>query len=201
LEANESGETAEDRVQDELDEASEKERIAQLSEFLKVTPQEYFETLEGKLHLKRLFEDGSLHGALAISAMRKLPPLAGTCFRGTRLTEEMFARTYGDAIAPKPPPAQTVRRLTSVATQEGPARLFANGQDCDSEKKTVSVFTYLTLKTGRDIGDLSILGRLENEWLLLPGTVLVTDSVELLPNGNSGAPPATKWVVVHQHEQ
>ncbi len=201
LEANESGETAEDRVQDELDEAAEKDRIAQLSEFLKVTPQEYFQTLEGKLHLKRLFEDGSLHGALAISTMRKLPPLAGACFRGTRLTEEMFAKTYEDANAPKPPPAQTLRRLTSVATAEGPARLFANGQDCDSPEKTVCVFTYLTVKTGRDIGDLSILGRLEKEWLLLPGTVLVTDSVELLPNGSLGAPPATKWVAVHQHEQ
>jgi hypothetical protein len=133
--------------------------------------------------------------------VRKLPPAAGLCFRGTRLTEEMFAQTYGDANARKLPPPQTVRRLTSVATDAGEARKFADGKDCDDAKKTVCVFTYLTVKTGRDIGDLSILGRLEKEWLLLPGTVLVTDSVEELPNGNFGAPKATKWVVVQAHEQ
>ena len=205
LEANESGEAAEDRVLDVAaladDTSSDDDRVAEISEFLETTPQEYFETDEGKLHLKRLFEEGSLHGALAISTVRKLPPVAGLCFRGTRLTEEMFAQTYGDANARKLPPPQTVRRLTSVATEAEEARKFADGKDCDNEKKTVCVFTYLTVKTGRDIGDLSILGRLEKEWLLLPGTVLVTDSVEELPNGNFGAPKATKWVVVQAHEQ
>jgi hypothetical protein len=203
--ANESGEAAEDRVLDVAaladDTSSDDDRVAEISEFLETTPHEYFETDEGKLHLKRLFEEGSLHGALAISAVRKLPPAAGLCFRGTRLTEEMFAKTYGDANARKLPPPQTVRRLTSVATDAGEARKFADGKDCDDAKKTVCVFTYLTVKTGRDIGDLSILGRLEKEWLLLPGTVLVTDSVEELPNGNFGAPKATKWVVVQAHEQ
>ena len=110
-------------------------------------------------------------------------------------------KTYEDANARKLPPPQTVRRLTSVATDAGEARTICQRKRLRHAKKTVCVFTYLTVKTGRDIGDLSILGRLEKEWLLLPGTVLVTDSVEELPNGNFGAPKATKWVVVQAHEQ
>ena len=52
-----------------------------------------------------------------------------------------------------------------------------------------------------DIGDLSIFGRGEEEWLPLPGTVLVTDSVQLLQRGKAGSPVATRWVLVKQHEE
>jgi hypothetical protein len=49
----------------------------------------------------------------------------------------------------------------------------------------VSVVTEVRVKNGRDIGDLSVLGRAEKEWLLLPGAVLQTDSVEEIANGDS----------------
>jgi hypothetical protein len=163
------------------------------------TPEQYFETKDGRDHLKRLFEEGSLHGAVAIAALRKLPPMAGTCYRGERMTEAAFAEMYGDARNRKLP-KKARPNLTSVATERQAAQKFANGTEETPRDATVSVVTEVTVKLARDIGDLSIFGRREKEWLLLPGTTLDTDSVEELPKGAYGNPTATRWVLVKAHE-
>ena len=66
--------------------------------------------------------------------------------------------------------------------------------------KKVSVLTCVHVQTGRDIGDLSLMGRKEKEWLLFPGTVLQVDSVEELDPGNLGNPQANRWVLIMSHE-
>ena len=67
----------------------------------------------------------------------------------------------------------------------------------------MSVMTEVEVTHGRDIGDLSIFGRAEKEWLLLPGAVLQTDSVDELDDDAwaGGTPPATRWVLVRAHEE
>ena len=117
---------------------------------------------------------------MAIAALRKLPAMAGTCYRGERMTEVDFAEMYGDAQNRKLP-TKARPNLTSVATERSAAQRFANGTDETPRDATVSVMTEVTVKSGRDIGDLSIHGRREKEWLLLPGTVLATDSVQEIP--------------------
>jgi hypothetical protein len=171
----------------------------------RTAPEEYFDTKEGQQQLKRLFEEGSLHGALAIAALRKLPPMAGTCFRGERMTEAEFVAMYGDNRNRKLP-TKTRDNLTSIATERQAAQKFANGSEETRRDATVSVMTLVTVTHARDIGDLSIFGRTEKEWLLLPGTSLKTDTVfetdkiEEFPNATYGNPRATRWVLVEAHE-
>jgi hypothetical protein len=191
-------ETEPDRDLTSLLEASP-EADRELAQILGDVPDDYFATAEGKSHLRRLFEEGSLHGALAISALRKLPPMQKRCFRGTRLTEKEFNEKFGTPDNPNRTPKQ-VEHLTSVATTREAAEAFADGQDCSRLDATVSVLTCLDVKTGRDIGDLSIFGRKEKECLLLPGIFLQTDSVEEFFNGTVGKPKAKKWFVVQAHE-
>ena len=63
------------------------------------------------------------------------------------------------------------------------------------------MLTCVKVKNGRDIGDISVHGRKENEWLLLPGTVLEVESVDVKKEkGNTGNPAATKWVVITARE-
>jgi hypothetical protein len=168
-------------------------------------PEEYFDTKAGQHQLKRLFEEGSLHGALAIAALRKLPPEAGTCFRGERMTEAEFAAMYGDEQNRKLP-TKTRDNLTSIATERQAAQKFADGSEETRRDATVSVMTEVTVTHARDIGDLSIFGRKEKEWLLLPGTTLKTakvfetDKAERCPGATYGNPRATKWVLVEAHE-
>ena len=170
-----------------------------LTKMLGRAPEGYFDTEEGKKHLKRLFEEGSLHGAMAIAALQKLPPMEKLCYRGARMTEADFTDRYGTRENPKLP-SWTLPSLTSVATTREAAQKFADGNTKNRGDAVVSVLTCVHVKTGRDIGDLSIFGRKEKEWLLLPGTVLETDSVEELPKGNVGEPPAKRWAVVMAHE-
>ena len=61
--------------------------------------------------------------------------------------------------------------------------------------------TEVQVKNGREVRDLSVFGKGEAEWLLLPGTVLQTDSVEKLPKGTAGKPAAKAWYLVKAHEE
>ena len=147
-------------------------------------------------HIKQLFEEGSLHGAMAIAALKKLPAREGLCYRGMRMTEKAFRERYEQpTIEP-----ETLRQLTSIATTRAAAQAFADGQGCRDLDKKVSVLTCVDVQTGRDIGDLSVHGRKEKEWLLLPGTVIQADSVEDFETGTIGSPKANRWVVVQSHE-
>ena len=193
------------KAEDDSDEPEEQSHLLiptddpDTSEHSAAPPEDYLATEEGKNQLKLLFEEGSLHGAMAIAALQKLPPLEGLCYRGERMTEADYEEMYGDSENSKLP-AKTLLNLTSIATEQQSAQTFANGVDSTPPDATVSVMTCVHVKTGRDIGDLSLHGRKEKEWLLLPGTVLQTDSVEELPDGTRGRPPATKWVVVQSQE-
>jgi hypothetical protein len=155
----------------------------------------YLRTQKGQDHLKQLFEEGALHGAMAVAALKKLPAREGLCYRGMRMTPAAFRQKYGQqTIEP-----ETLRQVTSVATTKEAAEAFANGTGCQDPEKTVSVLTCVNVLTGRDIGDISVHGRKENEWLLLPGTVLEVDKVEER-KGVEGDPPADTWVLVTAHE-
>jgi hypothetical protein len=167
-------------------------------------PDGFLETNKGKEDLRSLLAEGSLHGAVAIEAVKKLPPSKGTLYRGMRLTEAEFQEQYGNL----PVPDETLRQLTSLATEEGAARRFADGEgNTTNPLKTVSVMMYVEVETGRDIGDLSVFGHDEKEWLLLPGVVLVTDRVDVADkiedsiDGHPGVPHATKWVRIMRHQQ
>lgn len=135
----------------------------------------YLASPEGQKHVKELFQEGSLHGAMALSALRKLPRMQGTCYRGSRLTEADYQSQY---VTPAPDwPAKRLTNLYSVATEESPAIGFAT-KVSRRRATTVSIITELAVEDGRDVGDLSLVGRLEKEWLLLPGARLQIASVE-----------------------
>jgi hypothetical protein len=160
-------------------------------------PDGYLDTDEGQRAVRQISEEGSLHGAMTIEAVKKLPPKEGWLYRGMRLTEAEFQKQY-----PDPVPDETLGQITSLATEEQAAQKFADGQgNAGNLAKNVSVMIYVHVETGRDIGDLSVFGRAEKEWLLLPGVVLVTDSVEELRNGAPGNPPAKRWVKITKHQK
>ncbi len=159
---------------------------------------DYLKTPEGRAEMRQLMEEGSLHSAMAVAALQKMEPKQGVCFRGDRMTPQEFTDMYGDASAPKLP-TQTRANLTSIARVRKSAENFAdNSTDL---KKTVSVLTEVQVKNGREVRDLSVFGKGEAEWLLLPGTVLQTDSVEKLPKGTAGEPAAKAWYLVKAHEE
>lgn len=161
-------------------------------------PEDYLKTDAGQADMRQLMEEGSLQAAMAVAALQKFEPKTGLCFRGDRMTPQEFKNVYGDADNRKLP-RQTRVNLTSIARVRHSAEAFANRSD--DAAKTVSVMTEVQVKNGREIRDLSVYGRGEEEWLLLPGTVLQTDSVEELPSGTPGSPPATKWYLVKSHEE
>jgi hypothetical protein len=163
------------------------------------TAEAYLASPEGRKHLKQLFEEGSLHGAMAVAALKKLPSMQGTCYRGERMTEKAFRDKYGDAQNWKKPTTSRPN-FTSLSRVRAEAQRFADGKDCKGDDKTVSVFIEAEIKTGRDVRDLSVLGKAEEEWLLLPGTKLETISVEQRPSGTPGDPIATRWVFVKERE-
>src|SRR5262249_362300 len=96
-------------------------------------------------HLKQLFAEGSLHGAMAVGALKKLPAKEGLCYRGMRMTQDAFRQRYEQpTIEP-----ETLRQLTSVATERAAAQKFADGEGCRDPNKTVSVLTCIHVQTGR----------------------------------------------------
>jgi hypothetical protein len=162
--------------------------------------EDYLTSPQGRAEMKRFFEEGVLHGAMAIAALQKLEDKAGTCYRGDRLTPEQFEERYGEDAPGKKklPPPRTLTSLTSIARNPKSAKNFADNSD--NSKATVSVMTEIDVKHGREIRDLSVYGRGEDEWLLLPGAVLETVSWEELPSGDLGKPQAKKWVRVMAKE-
>ncbi len=156
--------------------------------------EDYLASDEGRKVMKRFFEEGSLHSAMAIAALEKLPVQTGTCFRGSRMTPAAFEQQYGDPLNKKLA-STTLSNLTSCSRVKDNADVFANR---GSRQATVSVMTEIEVTHGRDISALSIHGY-EEEWLLLPGTVLQTISWEDTKWGD-GEPAATRWVYVKAKE-
>lgn len=183
----------------ESDEGGEPLSEIEVARLLEAKSNGYWASKEGESHLKQLFQEGSLHGALAIKALHKLPPQEGTCYRGARITEKEFVEKYG--VDGQERPTEKLESLTSVSTVEAVAEGFAKSHK--RSDKTVAVYTEVKVKTARDIGDLSLKGRDirgegEGEWVLFPGTILRTVDVTVIrdPDPPPGNPPATKVVFV-----
>ena len=158
--------------------------------------EDYLTSEKGRAEMKRFFEEGSLHSAMAIAALQKLDDVAYTCYRGTRMTMQRFEEQYGNSRSKKFP-STVLRALTSCSTKKESAEVFANkSDDLDA---TVSVMTEIATTHARDIGDLSLY-RGERELLLLPGAVVQTLSWELQGSWGDGQPEATMWVYVKATE-
>jgi hypothetical protein len=127
-----------------------------------------------------------------------MEPKKGLCYRGDRMTPAEFSKRYGDN-KPFKLPAWSRPNLTSIARVRTSAENFANNSEDDA--KTISVMSEVLVTNGREIRDLSVYGRGEEEWLLLPDTVMQTDSVDEVFNGTAGSPAATRWFVVKAHQE
>jgi hypothetical protein len=158
--------------------------------------EDYLTSKEGRAEMKRFFEEGSLHSAMAIAALQKLEDVADTCYRGTRMTMQQFEEQYGNSRRKKFP-STVLRALTSCSTKKESAEVFANKSD--EVDATVSVITEIATAHARDIGDLSLYPG-ERELLLLPGAVVQTLSWELQGSWGDGQPEATMWVYVMAKE-
>lgn len=158
--------------------------------------EDYLTSEQGRAEMKTFFEEGSLHSAMAIAALQKLDDVAGTCYRGTRMTLQQFEGQYGDSRTKKFP-STVLRALTSCSTKKESAEVFANKSD--DVDATVSVMTEIATTHARDIGDLSLYPG-ERELLLLPGAVVQTLSWELQGSWGDGKPEATMWVYVKAKE-
>jgi hypothetical protein len=161
-------------------------------------PADYLKTDQGRAEMKQLMEEGSLHAAMVEAALIKMEPKKGLCYRGDRMTPKEFSERYGDK-KPFKLPATSRPNLTSIARVRNSAESFANNSKDDA--KTISVMSEVQVTNGREIRDLSVYGRGEEEWLLLPDTVLQTDSVDEVFNGTPGSPAATRWFVVKAHQE
>jgi hypothetical protein len=163
-------------------------------------PKNYATTDEGIKELRSLMEEGQLHSAMAVSALKKLPLKAGPCYRGRRMTEADFVKKYGDLQKPVVAAAEKLLNLTSVSMNREVAEDFANGRDCKKAEKIVSLMIEIEVKAARDISKLSLLPW-EMECLLMPGASVATDSIVRLPGGKKGNPEAFHWYLVKEHEE
>jgi hypothetical protein len=170
----------------------------QFKDQVKADP-DYLKSDDGRKQMRILMEEGSLQAAMVVAALQKLEPRAGTCYRGERMTPAKYLETYGDESSRKLP-SQTRANLTSIATKKASAQNFADDGGGDNAK-TVSVMWEVAVTNAREIRDLSVYGKGEEEWLLLPGTVLQATKVVEETAGNAGDPAATKWATVSYQQQ
>lgn len=133
---------------------------------------------------KGLYEEGSIHAAMLMEALKKLPAKSGKVWRGERLVPGAVAQKYkkGDTYA--------YEAFASLSTRESVARDFASRSD--NAAATVSVVCEIDIKLARDVRDFSVFPT-EDEWLVTPGTVL--EIVDILDDTEqvAGSPRATEW--------
>jgi hypothetical protein len=142
-----------------------------------------------------MYEQGALHAAFALSAMKKLPKKTGRTYRGMRMTLAAFENTYKvDSVITDD---AFVSQSTSQATADG----FAQGGGTVPIKpdQTTHVLVTMQVFEARDIKAMSVHKK-ENEWTMLPGASYRIDSIEAPangPKGSAGVPEATAWRYVH----
>jgi hypothetical protein len=162
-------------------------------------PEQYQKDL--KRHLathnskEQKYEQGSLHAAFALAALKKLPMKMGTTYRGMRLTQAAFDKLYQEGAV------ITEDAFCSQTTDRATAESFANGGGTVQLQpdQTVYVLVATQVYEARDVQAISV-HQAENELLLLPGTMYRVDRIDDLPNGPVGqrtAPPATAWKRVY----
>ena len=143
-------------------------------------------------------EEGSLHTAVAVRGLKRLPRFRGESYRGARFTPERFVQEI--QLGKK---AQ-FKSLSSSSYDKDVALRFVHGLSSSKPKKeesiaVISVFT----DAGVDISDIA-LAKKEAEVLILPGSWFILESLEEV-DGNAryqeyidqakGQPIPTKWYV------
>jgi hypothetical protein len=119
----------------------------------------------GTLSDQTLKEEGSLHAAMALQGLAKLPPYKGPIYRGARYTTDEF-KTYcsvGHVFS--------YGQLTSFTSKKEVAYNFAHGIDTESPpaEKDVAVI-FIGANAGHDISDLAYK---QSEWeVLVPHTAV-----------------------------
>lgn len=152
---------------------------------------------------KTVREEGSLHAAMSIKGLKKLPAVTKDTYRGTRISDAKFASDFSVGKV------FTFNALGSSSWDQSIAINFSHGLSGDNKPtpdQNVAVLTVISNSGGRDISDLSMVPD-EKEVLILPGSAFVTKSIEQV-DGNalykdqitrltsSGDPVPTRWYVV-----
>jgi hypothetical protein len=129
----------------------------------------------GQLDDNTIKQEGSLHAAVAMQGLLKLPRYEGWTYRGARFTRQEFE---SKGYAPGKPIA--FGALTSSAKEEDAALTFLYGLTTylDPAKNVAVLYTF-TDSDGRDISDI-VLAREEAEVLQMPGTLFEVTSVRQL---------------------
>ncbi len=158
--------------------------------------------LSKKLGDRAFSQEGSLHTAIAMQGLAKMPAWTKPAYRGERCTPSQFTEKYsvGKEFA--------YNSFASSAQEDGVALNFAHGlaDSPPSKDKSVAVLTVLEETGGRDISSISMVQR-EKEVLLLPGSKFIVKKVEEVDGNTAYAkyvaraqkakvPIPDKWYVV-----
>lgn len=152
---------------------------------------------------KTVREEGSLHAAMAIKGLRKLPAVTKDTYRGTRISGAKFQADFSVGKV------FTFAALGSSSWDRNVAVDFSHGLSGDSKPgpdQNVAVLTVITNSGGRDVSELSMVPE-EKEVLILPGSSFVTTSVEEVDGRtlyrdqiarltSGGLPVPNRWYVV-----
>jgi hypothetical protein len=145
---------------------------------------------------KELSEEGSLHSAMMMSAMAKLPVWKGTGYRGERLTAAKFAEQYvesGDTVTAREA-TQTKAAFWSVSTDRSVAEDFAKEGVRDDQ--TISVLYFINVTNARNLQGFSTSDD-EAEVLCPAGSKVTVTRIEKQKKGTIGRPNATAWYHVY----
>ena len=145
---------------------------------------------------KERFEEGSLHGAMMMEAMAKLPVWTGEGFRGERLTPTQFEEQYtedGSTVTAKQS-TQVKAQFWSVSTDRSTAESFAT--NASIPEATISMLYIIKVGNARDLQAFS-LNPDEDEVLCPAGSKVTVTKVEKQRSGSKGQPAATAWYHVY----
>lgn len=146
---------------------------------------------------KELYDKGSVHAAVLLQALKKLPKKAGKVYRGARMSESEFNSTY------KMNDVTTVESFQSNSMTESVAEGFATGAASLSplrDDQTLHVMCVMEVLEARDVNELSVAD--EKEWVLLPEAKLVVTDIKTATTGPRGNFPfAKKWITVTMKQQ
>lgn len=128
-----------------------------------------------------LFEEGSLHTAMALRGLARLPVWTGTTYRGQSMEKEQFEQNFEqhhDGTLTVKQKRLTRSTLASTSKNESKARAFMVG---GGEGSRMVLFEHAIIN-GRDVEQLSV-NRIEEEVLTLPGAQFEIVSAEVLMGG------------------
>ncbi len=158
--------------------------------------------LSAKLGDRTFSQEGSLHTAIAMQGLTKMPAWTKPAYRGERCTPTQFGEKYSVGKE------FSYNSFASSAQEERVALNFAHGlaDSPPSLDKSVAVLAVLEETGGRDISSISMVQG-EKEVLLLPGSKFVVKKVEEVDGNTAYAryvtrarqakiPIPDKWYVV-----